>query len=201
MGAATLPEVSMVDIGQLSLRASVAFASRCAQRVFPLLTRATEEPDWLNHKAALDLALAVANDFARGSKDVTDSADQVAKAAYHAAEAIYATTQFAGYAAAHAAQSAASAVQYLKTPDEDWAMEVMAGTFGALRVLMNNSPPGSREAIQSALRQDYDRLAGHVVKGSQRLGETIDPGETGPLGSLWPAGQPNMGSVVPFGMF
>lgn len=195
----TIQELSMADLGQLSLRASVAFSVRCARRLLPMLDRLESEQD--NHRAALDLALALADDYARGTRDVSESAEAVAQAAYIAAEETYSTTQFAGYGIAHAAECVQSAVQYQANPGEEWHLEVLAATYGALRVLVNNSPNHSRDLVHQTLRKDFDFLAADKVKPRERLGTAVDPGENGPLGELWPFGTPNLVSMMPFGLY
>src|SRR5262249_39638953 len=92
-------EVTLGDLGQLTMRSNLAFAVRCAQRIRPFFTLPADAPRRREQMAAVDAAIRVAAAFCR---DLPGEAGRIAEAARVAgvvAEETCEFTRFAGYAA------------------------------------------------------------------------------------------------------
>src|SRR5262249_25585726 len=97
----------------------------------------------------------------------------------------------AGYATVRAAEAAAHAEEMMQTPNDSSRVEVIAGAFGAGRVLAANGDLSAMNQLVAALRADVDKLMDLAGGAGKALGPPIDPSETGPLGPLWPDGTPS----------
>ncbi len=190
MNAMKPREISLGDLAALTIRANVVFAVRCAQRLRPCLELPLDSPRREVHQAAIDAAIDVAADFCRAPASVSGGVGAAIAAAITSAEETCTMTRFAGYAAVRAAEAAEHAEAYLQNPSDANLIDVVAGAFGAARVLVSNADRQTQDMVVSALLADIDLLAKFTASNSQDIGPPIDPSETGPLGSLWPTGMP-----------
>lgn len=181
--------ISLQDLALMTLRANVAFAVRCAQRVRPCFELPADLPRRREHMAAVDAAIRVATAYCLGQPLEAGRTATATRAAMAAAEETYEMT-FAAYAAARAAAAAASAEAYLSDPNGSPATEVVAYAFGAARVVSANVDSFSQPMVVAALYADVQYLLKQRQGSVEKLGPPVDPSESGPLGSLWPAGVP-----------
>jgi hypothetical protein len=143
------------ELTHLPRRAVVAFAARCARRVFPLFGPAERIPDFERHRAAVWQAIAAAEAFAAGS----GVAGAPARAAYlatypaqataHPVDAVAHAVARAAYAAAYAADIAdqgddpvpyaADAVNYAGAYVAD--VPAILGDYELLREKVNGDDP------------------------------------------------------------
>jgi hypothetical protein len=188
-------EVTLQDLGALPLRATVAFASRCARRTQPTFRPPEDFPHRGQAFDAIEAAIRLAEDFARGAAEVPGPNDTTARLVYQLGEATCGLQLFAPYAAYHAAHAATRAASAGERGSEDLASEVLAAAYGACRVVMT-SGTGSRPDADShrrvcaAVCADFDRLRGLALGSFRDLGGPVDATEAGPLGPLWTEGAP-----------
>jgi hypothetical protein len=183
-------EVSLSDFGQLTLRANVVYAERCARRVRPGFELPADAPRRREQMAAVDAAIRVATAFCRGVPTEPGQAAAAVRLAEVAAEENCESTGYTGYAAVRAAQAVVYAEEFLRNPGENDVIEVVAAAFGAGRVLAANVDIFMLDLVVAALLADVDKLLSLGHGAIQDLGPPIDPSENGPLGPLWPAGTP-----------
>ena len=175
------------EMGQLPLRALVAFAVRCARRVQPLFTLPDDHPEKQKHIAAVERASRTAEAFARG---IPEADRDVAWAAARAAWAASMTSEAAGlppnaaWAAAAASDAAhaafhSSAAAPVAAAQAAWDAAVDSVRTAEAAARAYNAWPAA------AARSDYDRLRELGLGCFPDLGEPIDPSVTGPLGPLW----------------
>jgi hypothetical protein len=144
----------------------------------------------------VDAAIQAAEEYACSRPSTCADLGELAADAYRVATAAEAFGNFAAYAAAHAANAAAKAAQAAGQVDE--AMDVAATVWGAYRVV-RGAASGVQGTIAHAgivldeLVEDYQRLAKLALGRFAEVGGTVDPAETGPLGPLWPKGEPVWG--------
>jgi hypothetical protein len=182
--------VGLNDLAELTLRANVAFAVRCAQRIRPCFRLPEESARRREQLAAVDAAIRVATAFCLGLPSEPGRAAAAARAAGVVAEETCEWTSYAGYGAVRAAEAAAHAEAVAAKASDSGIMEVVAATFGAGRVLAANVDNFSHDQVVSALLADFQKLLSLARGNCGDLGPVIDPSEDGPLGSLWPAGTP-----------
>jgi hypothetical protein len=194
------------ELANLPLRAIVAFAARCARRVRPLAASLPEDS-----RVAIDQAITVAEAFARGDKAV--GAAVTAGAAVGAArgaeiDGVTETAVGAAWAAAQAAeavQAAKAAEAFGAAADNNFAVQAAEAADQTARcaaLAVGNATLAVRsaalavKAIASVTDRDHAILADIEQIIAFRLGEPgtlgspIDPSEAGPLGPLWPGGEP-----------
>jgi hypothetical protein len=197
----TMPrEITLHDLGNLCLRATVALAARCARRVRPMMDDLPDDfPDKEGALAVLDTALSDAENYARANIIHAAEADANARLAFQVAEAAFPYRRLGAYAVAHAARAAAEAVRAGERASEEVGMEVTASAYGANRVALtagtgNRLDEATMHLIRGAILADFEGLM-RLSPGSFRdLGDPVDPADEGPLGALWPNGAP-----APFG--
>src|SRR5437764_8199587 len=97
--------VTLNDLGELTLRANVAFAVRCAQRLRPRFKLPADAPRRREQLAAMDGAIRVAVAFCRGVPGETGQVAAAARAVLVVAEQAVGTG-YVAYAAVHAAKAA-----------------------------------------------------------------------------------------------
>jgi hypothetical protein len=183
-------EVGLNDLGQLSLRANVAFAVRCAQRIRPRFNLPADAPSRREKLAAVDRAIRVAAAYCEGLPMEPGQAEAALRMAAAVANESDEITSYAGYGAVRAAEAAIHAEEFVRHPGDSRIMEVVAAAFGAGRVLAANAGAFSSDLVVAALYADLVKLMSLSQGHCQQLGPPIDPAETGPLGTLWPAGAP-----------
>ncbi len=176
------------DFAQMTLRANVAFAVRCAQRLRPFFDLPGSTPQSGDQVAALDAAIEAAIDFCQGLPGKKGQAAAAARLAGLVADETGETTCFAGYAAMRAAEAAACAEAFVLAPNDASLMDVAAAAFGAGRVLVGNAAAFTPDQVMVAMRLDVEKIMSLAHGAIQDLGPTVDPSENGPLGALWPDG-------------
>jgi hypothetical protein len=182
--------VGLHDMGRLTLRGNVAFAVRCAQRMRPCFKLPADASRRRQQMAAVDGAIRVAAAFCQGLPLETGQVAAAARAAGVVAEETCEFTGYAGYAAVRAAEAAAYAEECIRNPSDSSIMEVVAAAFGAGRVLAANTGAFTLDLVAAALYADMEKLLSLAHGTCEDLGPPVDPSESGPLGSLWPAGTP-----------
>ncbi len=182
--------IGLHDLARLTLRANVAFAVRCAQRLRPCFALPADAPRRREQTAAVDGAIRVAAAFCRGVPVETGRIAAAAEVAAVVAEDTCEFTHFAGYAALRAAEAAAYAEAAAKNPADANVTEVVAAAFGAGRVLAANADALTLDLVVAALRADVEVLLSLACDANGDLGPPVDPSESGPLGPLWPTGAP-----------
>lgn len=164
------------DLSRLNPRACMAYAVRCAMRVRPLYRSRTDNPQAEQHQVSVDRAISIASQHAWNSFDSSftlAAAVAVAKAAYDAARA---AANVAAAAAANAAANAAAVNIPVRA-----AAAAYDAAYDAARAAYATSD--DFDAVTAAAIHDYRNLL--------RLNpSSIDPSENGPLGHLWPNGEP-----------
>jgi len=183
-------ELSFGDLADLTIRANVAFAVRCAQRLRPCFQLPADAPRRREQTFAIDAAIRVATGFCRGEPLEPGRAAAAVKAALIVAEDTCEDTRYAGYAAVRAAEVVVHAETYLSSGEDVALTEAMAAAFGAGRVLAANADAFATNQIVAALLAGATELRRLALGTSQDLGASFDPSESGPLGSLWPEGAP-----------
>lgn len=182
--------VTLSDLSMLTLRANVAFAVRCAQRLRPCFELPIDAPHRIEQIAAVDAAIGVATAFCQGVPAQPGRAAEAVLAAAVVAEETCDFTRFAGYGAVRAAEAAANAEAFVNHQDESSSMEVVAAAFGAGRVLAANADLFTLDVVVHALHVDLENLLVLARGINQDLGLPVDASESGPLGPYWPAGVP-----------
>jgi len=189
-------EISLRDLGELSLRGNVALAVRCARRLRPCLDRLP--PDFADRQAALrtaDQAIAMAEGFVAGRMDDVVRGAAISFDAYQVAESAEEYGQYAAHGVSHAAKAAAEALRVGDRANDRDAMEIVACTYGSIRVTLMGGT-GYRlmetmlESVRAALRADYDALIKLRLGPLHEPGQPVDASDAGPLGPLWPHGAP-----------
>jgi hypothetical protein len=156
--------INQQDLAELPLRAIVAFAVRCARRVRPLYR--FSDPA---RKKAIDRALELAASFAK---------HDVGK---YFRNNIGATAYDAGGPAASAAYAASDA--YVGAFD-DAAYAAYDAAVAAAHAAHNAVD------VYEAADLDYRMLVSLNLGSAGSLGRFVDPSGQGPLGPLWPWGEP-----------
>ena len=200
------------DLKKLPLGAIVAYAVRCARRVQPLYGRAAGLAEWRKHETALEWAISLAENFclshvvsaaaydaaygARSAAQAVDARDaaRAASAAARAAAYAFDVPKSAVYDhVIYASRVAAEAVDAAKAAARAAAHAASATTAAACSPDEDESDENDDEdaAQDAAARADYDRLLKLNPGAFPKLGQPIDATENGPLGPLWPAGEPD----------
>jgi hypothetical protein len=159
------------DLRKLPLLAVVTFTARCARRVRPLC-RSTDSA----YQEALDQAILIAESCAKGeyvdrSSLITDASD--------AARAIpddYDEAACAAYCAASAASAAYIYPEHDEIDPYDSAVNAAGVTDDA--------------DAAAAAASDYRLLLSLELGRPYKIGRSVDPGEWGPLGPIWPQDKP-----------
>jgi hypothetical protein len=170
----------MPELKDLPFRGIVAYAARCAMRVRPLSA--------LGQQEAVDDAIAVAVAFCRGDAFAAAEAATFAEAADSVAaeEAAFAgAAEDEGAGAARAAAFAAFAAADAFT---DAAAAFAVARAGARAAARAAAFAGAADA--RAADADLGALIGLMLGQPGEIGDAIDPTENGPLGALWPQGEP-----------
>jgi hypothetical protein len=188
-------EVTLQELGELSLRSTVAFAARCARRVQAQFNPPDDFPHRGQAFEVIEEAICVAEEYASGTPRPLKQVSAAAKIAHNLGEAAYPLRQLAPYAAYHAAWAVAQAVGAGERATQAVATGVLASAYGASRVVLTGgtgAQPGAdtARAVHEALRADFEALRSLNLGGFCDMGDPIDPSQAGPLGALWPSGAP-----------
>jgi hypothetical protein len=188
-------EVTLQDLGELSLRATVAFAARCARRVQPYFNPPEDFPHRAQAMQVVEEAILLAEQYAGATASSFANAAAAAKIAFNLGEATYPLRQLAPYAAYHAARAVVKAASAGERATQTVATEVLAAAYGSSRVVISGgsgTPPGAETVrfVHEALRADFEALRALNLGGFCDMGDPIDSSEAGPLGPLWRGGPP-----------
>jgi hypothetical protein len=200
-----LPDFTVEHLKQLPLRAIVAFAARCARRVEHLAQLPEGDPERESRQIAIEAALRLAEDFARGADTPPDPSVVERIDAVRAASGGPLSSKAATAAAAGASHAAASAWHALGTRETDryeplggstadarrfiGALEQMRVDLAALDAFTAAVEAygavgyGNEDFVAAALN-DYERLLRLKLGSYPEAGEPIDPTPGGPLGHV-----------------
>ena len=183
-------EASLGELSGLTLRANVAYAARCARRMQPLVELASDDPHREVKLGALETGIRVAEEYVRGTPLQLEQVIHAEKWASRLADEQQMESNYAAYAASHAARGTVYALRSGERADQDTFMEIVAAAFGASRVIMSNLPHPGPQLASAVLRADLVKLQEMRLGRAKEIGQTFDPSENGPLGPVWPNGMP-----------
>jgi hypothetical protein len=189
-------DVSLGDLGELSLRGNVALAVRCARRLRPCLERLPANyPDRQAALKSIDEGIAVAEAFAADQAQDSVRAAAVSFDVLQVAQGAEKFGQYAPYAVSHAIKAAAEALRIGVRANDTDAMEIVACAYGSIRVTLNGGtgyrlPENVANSVRGAVRADFEALRGLRLGGVHEPGSPVDATDAGPLGPLWPDGAP-----------
>jgi len=182
--------VGLNDLGELPMRANVALAVRCAERIRPCFNPPANHPRRRELMSSVDGAIRVADAFCRGLPLEDGRIVAAIRVAADVAEQTCEFTRYAGYAAVRAAEAAAHAHEAARTASDAGTMNVVAAAFGAFRVLAGNADTLTLDSVVAVVHADIEKLRSVAPGTCNELGPVVDPSESGPLGALWPDGAP-----------
>jgi hypothetical protein len=199
-------ELTVEDLKGLPLRALVAWATRCARRVQPLVPLPEGQPETDRPHGAVEVALRMAEDFAQGAvplpvEDVIHAVDVVRGAATAGGDRGVAAAVGAAAEAAHATASALEALgaagRETTAPAEGTAADEDVLDRIALAITENTALAAHRAAEEAvaavgehnedliqAAYQDYLALLRLDLGRFPNEGQPVDPSPDGPLGPL-----------------
>jgi hypothetical protein len=196
-----VPNVSTEDLKKLPLRAIVALAARCARRVESLSLLPDDHPHMDRCRTAIDGAIRLAEDFARGSPcRAVRSVIRDIEACRVIAQGDY-VRETAVAAVVRAAHAAASALEALGMRDEPAEVSVMGtrspnpfphladveadlaarDTFTA--AVDAAGAVGHTDKFINGTVLDYQALLKLELGRYPEAGKPIDPSPAGPLGA------------------
>jgi len=190
---------------KLPRRAMVALAVRCARRIQPLLYQIPSNwPERHNHLDALEKALATSEDSVQGTlaPGAWEPVDSVGR------PLIVASADTALHALGNSEPAATAAAAVFQTAFAAWAAwsgdseETVNRTWYAVKTAetadlradksMRGSVMCSSPAIvMAAAAHDLQDLFGLGLGDFPNVGRRINPLPDGPLGPLWPDGEPD----------
>jgi len=182
--ANAIPDLGLSDFAGVPPRGNVAIAVRCALRLSKLFQLPDDFAERGGCQSTYDAAVARALAYAKGGVDSGERLKELIDATYQMADLTEEVTNYAGYAAAHAVQAVGHAREITGENSGMRAMQLIASTFGACRVLIQSGRSMGTDAGIVAVRADLAALKTVPVAAG------IDPTEAGPLGPLWPEGAP-----------
>lgn len=172
-----LPTVE--ELQSLSRRGMTAYACRNARRVQPLYEPLVRESRW-THIDAVENALAMAERFVSGGSPTVDATELRSAATMTAKAHSVAYTNHASAASAAIDSAVDAAACAAAAADPATAAYSAASSAAALSA-----------AARSAARRDFTTLVCLKHSSAPELGEPIDLSDNGPLGPLWPNGEPD----------
>jgi uncharacterized protein (UPF0147 family) len=200
-----LANFAIEDLKQLPLRAMVAFAARCARRVEHLAQLPEGHPGKEERRVAVDAALRLAEDVARG--EACSAAESVVQAidVSRRAACVAPSCESAVAAAAEAAHAAASVLSVLDRAVEDQDMPQSARTAEAHEFLGSlerstvdltalsaytaavdafDAVGINNEGFVGPALNDFDKLLRLQLGRYPQPGDPIDASPAGPLGPI-----------------
>jgi hypothetical protein len=197
-----VPNYTTEDLKKLPLRAIVALAARCARRVRGLSLLPDGHPELARYRTAIDNAIGLAEDFAKGLRcQAMESVIREVDACRTIAQGDYVRETAVG-AIARAAHAAAAASEALGLRDEPTEVSV-TGTrqpnpfphlaeVGADLVARNAftaavdaaGAAGHVDSLIEGAVQDYQELVKLELGRYPDAGKPIDASPAGPLGAL-----------------
>ena len=197
-----VPNVSTEDLKKLPLRAIVALAARCARRVESLSLLPDGHEDRARCRTAIDSAIRLAEDFARGSPcRAVPPVIRDVEASRETAEGDY-LRETAAAAVVWTAHAAAAALEATGLRDEPAEVNLIGARLpNPFPQLANVAADlAARDAFTAAVdaacaagfadefikgaMQDYQALLKLGLGRYPEAGQTIDPSPAGPLGEL-----------------
>lgn len=199
-----VPDFTVEHLKQLPLRAIVAFAARCGRRVEARVQWPERDPELEVRRAAIDAALRMADDFARGADDALDPSI-LASIDAMGTTGIPLGIRSAAAAAAGAAHAAASACDALLAREVAHTKPMLGDPADAKRFVTTLAHVTvdlaaldaftaaveaygafgyHNEGFVAAALNDYERLLQLKLGRYPEQGEPIDPSPRGPLGRL-----------------
>lgn len=191
--------VSASHLKQLPLRGIVAFASRCARRVQPLVAFTADAGVRRKRFAAADTAIRVAERFAQGSEATQETA-AVARVAERRAQSMLEgilgndesadANRFSLRAAASAARAVRAASESISDSTTEKANDVVQAALDADSYASRASHAAVTLASVIASErlvstEDFEKLLELKLGRFAEPGQTVDPSEAGPLGEFW----------------
>jgi hypothetical protein len=178
------------DIARLPRLALTALVVRAARRIAPLVVPTADKYgpeawEWFNVTAA---TIRAAEAFARGGDVSRFTLDVAAELPRAAANALAMTVRSHGPSASVeqaelAFAAAAFAADVARAGSAARAVKLAAQAVGVAEV--------SAYPVVALLSFDVAVLTGMDLGPADGLGAAVDPSETGPLGELWPTGEPD----------
>jgi hypothetical protein len=199
-----IPNITTEDLKKLPLRAIVALAARCARRVEDLALLPEDHPDSTRCRAAVENALRLAEDFARGVP--CPSFEPVVREieacrAIGEGKFVHDSAMGAVVMAAHAAATGIHAVDLRGEPEEahpfgpappnplphlaDVTADLVARDAFTAAVEAGGAARLTDHFIKGAV-EDYEELLRLDLGSYPQAGKPIDPSAHGPLGPLGP---------------
>jgi hypothetical protein len=178
------------DLRRLTLRGCTSYASRAAMRVWPLFQTIDD-----HHQAAIDAANRIAIEFSGLESTNLQNVRAVADAARDASD--NATTE-SGTAAALALYSAVvTVVAAISDGDDESATRDVAMSAALDAARAASIYAGAYNEIVVECNRDFEKLQKLSGDMAGELGDAVDvAGNEGPLGSLWPKGEPEWFNAV-----
>jgi hypothetical protein len=183
----------------------VAYASRCARRVQPLLRHSNS-----SYRDTIDQAILLAENFARGGvwKLPYNEPEKSIKRYFRvltSANAADSVAEVAAYAAYYALQVAASVAAIDPERAKKGAYLAYCACLG--KIEEDEDARFDASGIDVAIAADGKKLDDLSLGSYSELGSPVDPSEDGPFGLLWPSGAPaflmpyldDQGTAVPGG--
>jgi hypothetical protein len=175
------------ELGRLPLRAVVAYAGRCAQRVvhFAQIDAGTSDSEAASSilESAIDLALkfAVGEDIDQSDAEETEEAVVQAILASLEDNAASRQSAFAGNAAYAAVNALVTALASRSAPSRPTtAMKaVMAAVTAA------DAAVAAHPYVHHSMIRDWSRLSRMSLGSFPEFGRSFDPTEKGPLGPVY----------------
>jgi hypothetical protein len=197
-----VPNVSTEDLKKLPLRAIVALAARCVRRVEYLSLLPDGHPDLDRCRTAIDGAIRLAEDFARGShcgavrpviREV-EACRAIAQGEY-VRETAMAAVVWTAHAAAAALESlglhdepAEVSVTGMREPNPFPQLANVAADLAArdafTAAVDAAGAAGHADKFTKAAVEDYQALLRLDLGRYPEAGQSIDPSHAGPLGEL-----------------
>src|SRR5262245_3142117 len=199
------------DLRKLPPRALMAFAARCCRRIQPLY----ELPHGQPHPASLEEPLRAAEAFAKGTGPVASiEAANLAAALQHAANAAHyaahAWSCIEPWEHRHRDDPAANAAAaYAEEEAKGYRQRACDEAREAIKAVADGAAADPAPLAAQTARTATHVTATHVVTKTRPAValdfehlrewpgsiEACDPSDSGPLGPLWPAGEPSWAGV------
>lgn len=193
------PPVTEKELQQLPRWAIVAFATRCARRVEPLLAQVWSKAPY-EHIQAISRSITIAESSARTGRGEDSTIFSAAAYANASANDDAADTNaddlIAAFAVTNAAGEAAKAAYFASNifanstasnANSDVVAAAYLAAVNAVNAINAHDANGGGDAANVAARSDYDLL---LTRASRARWTNDTPVDVSTLGPLWPNGDP-----------
>jgi hypothetical protein len=199
LGAYKRPEshsVGKAELAKLPLRAAVAIAVRCVNRLRPVFRPFPDDPHREISVALIDMAIEVGELFARGEDmsgvkiaDIANDAETVSRRAIPGGSVAYAAAHLA-----HAVRHSLAGDGVMAINDASTALAVCMQAVPLSmdeaasemdKVLAGQMLDHGPDSIRDPLADDYAAAVDLNLGKFPDAGAPLDPGVDGPLGNLW----------------